>query len=145
MINSIGYGSEVPAPQIRRKTKPNMSKAEKQQFYSQKIQKDGTKIEDIPSEFRTIEVYVLALSNVKNLAEKRHVVKLMMQDAKEYREAGMAEKAVVLESLKGLVFGKVTMQENSENEVSTPMRCIAPIEVVSKTEQSSEKYFQEYR
>ena len=37
MTNSIGYGSEVPAPQIRRricKTKPNMSKAEKQQFYS---------------------------------------------------------------------------------------------------------------
>lgn len=28
-------------------------------------------------------------------------------------------------------------------EVSTPMRCIAPIEVVSKTEQSSEKYLQE--
>ena len=36
MTNSIGYGSEVPAPQIRRricKTKPNISKAEKQQFY----------------------------------------------------------------------------------------------------------------
>lgn len=118
MTNSIGYGSEVPAPPIRRriyKTKPNMSKAEKQQFYSQKIQKDGTKIEDIPSEFRTIEVYVLALGNVKNLAEKRHVVKLMIQDAKEYREAGMEEKAVVLESLKELVFGKVTIQENFEN------------------------------
>lgn len=118
MTNSIGYGSEVPAPPIRRricKTKPNMSKAEKQQFYSQKIQKDGTKIEDIPSEFRTIEVYVLALGNVKNLAEKRHVVKLMIQDAKEYREAGMEEKAVVLESLKELVFGKVTMQENFKN------------------------------
>ncbi|MFR3344520.1 MAG: hypothetical protein ACLTS6_11150 [Anaerobutyricum sp.] len=42
MTNSIGYGNEVPAPPIRRKTKPNMSKAEKQQFYSQKIQKDGT-------------------------------------------------------------------------------------------------------
>ena len=52
---------------------------------------------------------------VKDLAEKRHVVKLMIQDAKEYREAGMEEKAVVLESLKGLVFGKVTMQENPEN------------------------------
>lgn len=112
MTNSIGYGSEVPAPPIRRricKTKPNMSKAEKQQFYSQKIQKDGTKIEDMPSEFRTI------VGNVKNLAEKRHVVKLMIQDAKEYREAGMEEKAVVLESLKKLVFEKVTIQENSEN------------------------------
>ena len=29
------------------------------------------------------------------------------------------------------------------NEVSTPMRCIAPIKVVSKTERSSEKYLQE--
>lgn len=29
------------------------------------------------------------------------------------------------------------------NEVSTPMLCIAPIKVVSKTEQSSEKYLQE--
>ncbi len=29
------------------------------------------------------------------------------------------------------------------HEVSTPMRCIAPIKVVSKTEQSSEKYLQE--
>lgn len=66
-------------------------------------------------EFRTVEVYVLALSHVKDLAEKRHVVKLMIQDAKEYREAGMEEKAVVLGSLKGLVFGKVTMQENPEN------------------------------
>jgi len=39
MTNSIGYGSEVPAPPTRRKTKPNMSKAEKQQFYSQKSKK----------------------------------------------------------------------------------------------------------
>ena len=60
-------------------------------------------------------MYVLALSHVKNLAEKRHVVKIMMRDAKGYREAGMEEKAVVLESLKGLVFGKVTMQKNFEN------------------------------
>ena len=29
------------------------------------------------------------------------------------------------------------------HEVSTPMRCIAPIKVVSKTERSSEKYLQE--
>lgn len=43
MANSIGYGSEVPAPPIRRKTKPNMSKAEKQQFYSQKSKKMGQK------------------------------------------------------------------------------------------------------
>lgn len=117
MTNFIGYGSEVPASPIRKriyKTRPSMSKAEKQQFYLQKIQKEGTKIEDIPSEFRTIEVYVLALDNVKNLAEKRHVVKLMIQDAKEYRKAGMEERAVVLESLKELVFGKVTMQENCE-------------------------------
>lgn len=41
MTNSIGYGSEVPAPPTRRKTKPNMSKAEKQQFYSQKSKKMG--------------------------------------------------------------------------------------------------------
>ena len=40
---------------------------------------------------------------------------IMIRDAKEYREAGIEEKAVVLESLKGLVFGKVTMQENPEN------------------------------
>ena len=39
-----------------------------------------------------------------------------MQDVKEYREAGMEERVVVLESLKGLVFGKVTIQENSENK-----------------------------
>ena len=32
---------------------------------------------------------------------------------------------------------------NIPDEVSTPMRCIAPIEVVSKTERSSEKYLQE--
>ena len=35
----------------------------------------------------------------------------MMQDAKEYRESGMENKAIVLENLRGLVFGKVTMQE----------------------------------
>lgn len=44
-----------------------------------------------------------------------HAIVIMIRDAKEYREAGMEEKAVVLESLKGLVFGKVTMQENPEN------------------------------
>ena len=36
MTNSIGHGNEVSAPPIQRKTKPNMSKTEKQQFYSQK-------------------------------------------------------------------------------------------------------------
>lgn len=113
MTNSIGYGSEVPAPQIR---KPKTNAEKKRKFYEKEIQKEGVKIEDIPQEFRTVEVYILALSHVKNLAEKRHVVKLMIQDAKECREAGMAEKAVVLESLKGLVFGKVTIQENSENK-----------------------------
>lgn len=112
MANSIGYGSEVPAPPIR---KPKTNAEKKRKFYEKEIQKEGTQIKDVPQEFRTVEVYVLALSNVKNLAEKRYVVKLMMQDAKECREAGMAEKAVVLESLKGLAFGKVTMQEISEN------------------------------
>lgn len=119
MANSIGHGSEVPAPPIRKQThkvRPNMSKEEKQQFYLKKIQKNCAKIEDIPQEFRTVDAYVLALSNVKNLAEKRHVVEVMIQDVKEYREAGMEERVVVLESLKGLVFGKVTMQENSENK-----------------------------
>lgn len=46
MTNSIGHGNEVPVPPIRRriyKTKPNMSKAEKQQFYSQKSKKMGQK------------------------------------------------------------------------------------------------------
>ena len=33
--------------------------------------------------------------------------------------------------------------KNPDDEVSTPMRCIAPIKVVSKTERSSEKYLQE--
>ena len=35
------------------------------------------------------------------------------------------------------------LAEEDSDEVSTPMRCIAPIKVVSKTEQSSEKYLQE--
>lgn len=116
MTNSIGYGSEVPAPPTR---KPKTNAEEKRKFYEREIQKEDTKIEDIPQEFRTVEVYILALSRVKNLAEKRHVAKLMIQDAKEYREAGMEEKAVVLESLKGLVFGKVSMQENFENLAAT--------------------------
>ena len=38
---------------------------------------------------------------------------------------------------------RVTHPYISKDEVSTPMRCIAPIKVVSKTEQSSEKYLQE--
>lgn len=36
-----------------------------------------------------------------------------------------------------------TVRGKNEHEVSTPMRCIAPIEVVSKTEQSSEKHLRE--
>lgn len=112
MTNSIGHGNEVSAPPIR---KPKTNAEEKRKFYEKEIQKEGVKIEDIPQEFRTVEVYILALSRVKNLAKKRHVVKIMMRDAKGYREAGMEERVVVLESLKGLVFGKVSMQENSEN------------------------------
>ena len=37
---------------------------------------------------------------------------------------------------------KIIVRWKNEHEVSTPMRCIAPIKVVSKTEQSSEKYLQ---
>ena len=59
MTNSIGYGSEVPAPPIRR---PKMNAEEKRKFYEKEIQKAGVKIEDIPQEFRTVEVYILALS-----------------------------------------------------------------------------------
>ena len=36
-----------------------------------------------------------------------------------------------------------TLSLPGHNEVSTPMQCMAPIKVVSKTEQSSEKYLQE--
>ena len=37
----------------------------------------------------------------------------------------------------------IVLSGPNANEVSTPMRCITPIEVVSKTEQSSEKHLQE--
>lgn len=62
-------------------------------------------------------VVALMASQRKGDAMKKvlHAIVIMIRDAKEYREAGMEEKAVVLESLKGLVFGKVTMQENPEN------------------------------
>ena len=43
----------------------------------------------------------------------------------------------------GLQFWDTFQDENCLDEVSTPMRCMAPIKVVSKTEQSSEKYLQE--
>lgn len=112
MTNSIGHGNEVSAPPIRR---PKTNAEEKRKSYKKEIQKEGVKIEDVPQEFRTVEVYVLALSHVKDLAEKRHVVKIMMRDAKGYREAGIEDRAIVLESLKGLVFGKVSMQENFKN------------------------------
>lgn len=42
-----------------------------------------------------------------------------------------------------LFFSCIFVYSHVQYEVSTPMRCIAPIEVVSKTEQSSEKYLQE--
>ena len=42
-----------------------------------------------------------------------------------------------------LFFYRGTSQVPLCNEVSTPMRCMAPIKGVSKTEQSSEKYLQE--
>lgn len=112
-MSYIGEGNEVQAPPISNKvikSKPR-SKEYKQDFYNKKILKEDAKIEDIPQMFRTADLYILALNNVKNLNEKRHIVKVMMQDAKEYRESGMENKAVVLENLRGLVFGKVTMQE----------------------------------
>lgn len=98
----------TPNKVIKSKTR---SKEYKQDFYNKKILKEDAKIEDIPQIFRTADLYILALSNVRNLNEKRHIVKVMMQDAEEYRESGMENKAAVLENLRGLVFGKVTMQE----------------------------------
>lgn len=112
-MSSIEEGNEAQTLQTPNKvikSKPR-SKEYKQDFYNKKILKEDTKIEDIPDLFRTADLYILALSNVKNLSEKRHIVKVMMQDAKEYRESGMENKAIVLENLRGLVFGKVTMQE----------------------------------
>lgn len=40
---------------------------------------------------------------------------IMIRDAKGYREAVIEDRAIVLESLRQLTFGKVTMQENPEN------------------------------
>lgn len=106
---SFGEGNEVQAPPIRENSRNN--KEENQDFYNKKILKEDVKIEDISQIFRTSDLYIIALNNVRNLNEKRHIVKVMMQDAKEYREAGLDNKADVLENLRGLVFGKVTMQE----------------------------------
>lgn len=105
---SFGECNEVQAPPIRKNSR---NKEENQDFYNMKILKEDTKIKDIPQMFRTADLYILALNNVNNLNEKRHIVKVMMQDAKEYRESGLDNKADVLENLRNLVFGKVTMQE----------------------------------
>ena len=107
-MSYIGEGNEVQAPPIRENSK---NKEENQDFYNKKILKENVKIEDIPQIFRTSDLYIIALSNTNNLNEKRHIVRVMMQDAKEYREAGLDNKADVLENLRSLVFGKVTMQE----------------------------------
>ena len=107
-MSSFGKGNEVQAPSIRENSK---NKEEKQDFYNKKILKEDVKIEDIPQIFRTSDLYIIALNNTNNLNEKRHIVRVMMQDAKEYREAGLYNKADVLENLRSLVFGKVTMQE----------------------------------
>lgn len=107
-MSYIGEGNEVQAPPIRENSK---NKEENQDFYNKKILKEDTKIKDIPQMFRTSDLYIIALNNTNNLNEKRHIVRVMMQDAKEYREAGLNNKADVLENLRGLVFGKVTIQE----------------------------------
>lgn len=106
-IEERNEAQTLPTPSKVIKSKPR-SKEYKQDFYNKKILKEDAKIEYIPDLFRTTDLYILALSNVKNLSEKRHIVKVMMQDAKEYRESGMENKAIVLENLRGLVFGKVT-------------------------------------
>lgn len=107
-MSSFGKGNEVQSPSIRENSK---NKEEKQDFYNKKTLKEDVKIEDIPQIFRTSDLYIIALNNTNNLNEKRHIVRVMMQDAKEYREAGLYNKADVLENLRSLVFGKVTMQE----------------------------------
>lgn len=107
-MSYIGEGNEVQAPPISENSK---NRKEKQDFYNKKILKEDAKIEDIPQIFRTSDLYIIALNNVRNLNEKRHIVNVMMQDAKEYRKAGLDNKADVLENLRILVFGKVTIQE----------------------------------
>ena len=111
---SFGEGNEVQAPPIRENSK---NKEENQDFYNKKILKEDVKIEDIPQIFRTSDLYIIALNNVRNLNEKRHIVNVMMQDAKEYREARLDNKADVLENLRSLVFGKVTIQEEIQEEI----------------------------
>lgn len=105
---SFGEGNEVQAPPIRENSK---NKEENQDFYNKKILKEDAKIEDIPQIFRTSDLYIIALNNTNNLNEKHHIVKVMMQDAKEYREAGLDNKADILENLRSLMFRNVTMQE----------------------------------
>lgn len=107
-MSSFGKGNEVQAPPIRKNSK---NKEENQDFYNKIILKEDVKIEDVPQIFRTSDLYIIALNNTNNLNEKRHIVKVMMQDAKEYRESGLDNKADVLENLRSLVFGKVTIQE----------------------------------
>ena len=107
-MSSFGKGNEVQAPPIRENSK---NKEENQDFYNKKILKEDAKIEDIPQIFRTSDLYIIALNNTNNLNEKHHIVKVMMQDAKEYREAGLDNKADVLENLRSLMFRNVTMQE----------------------------------
>lgn len=104
---SFGEGNEVQAPSISEDSRNK----KKQDFYNKEILKEDAKIENIPQMFRTVDLYIMALNNVRNLNEKRNIVKVMMHDAKEYRESGLDNKADVLENLRNLVFGKVTMQE----------------------------------
>ena len=70
MTNSIGHGNEVPAPPIRRKTKPNMSKAEKQQFYSQKSKKMGQKERTYHRCLRQPDFLFHKIQHIKNVIKQ---------------------------------------------------------------------------
>ena len=76
----------------------------KQEVYEKAILNPDRKIDTIPAEFRTVDVYVRALSVAKTEEDKNHVIDIMDEDISIYTGSQHYNRTITLRALQELLF-----------------------------------------
>lgn len=75
----------------------------KQQVYEKAILNPDRKIETIPAEFRTVDVYIRALSVAKTEEDKNHIIDIMDEDINIYTESQHHNRTITLRKLQEIL------------------------------------------
>ena len=75
----------------------------KHEVYEKAILNPDRKIDTIPSEFRTVDVYIRALSVSKTLEEKNHIIAIMDEDINIYTESQHHNRTITLRKLQEIL------------------------------------------